>query len=371
MPNPFAYGSRITDPTRFVGRTAELRRVFGTLDTAHTGQLQSVSVVGPRRIGKSSLLYHIYQTYPSRITNPNHYIFAYAEMKSGQYSTLDGLLKGLLAALHASTPKAHTKLLRVLEKGANDPTLTLAEFETAFKAFQTADTPLYPILCLDEFENLTDHPTVFPDTLYDSLRSLMNASQLALVIASATPLHDIKAQSEKLTSPFFNIFSDFIELGDLTELEAWDLIKWGKKCDRPFSDEDCTQALKLAGTHPLKIQLAGKLVYEAKASPEMDWKSVQKDFERTTKQIFSSRKAPQTRWEKFSHFVFFRIPHALGHVTFLLSKSPTDNAKNNQLMGAILLMVLLPAVIAISWFGYMPLFISLLALFIVTRLFKS
>lgn len=48
MPNPFVYGPPIHDPARFVGREVELRRIFATLETAHTGQLQSVSS-GDRR----------------------------------------------------------------------------------------------------------------------------------------------------------------------------------------------------------------------------------------------------------------------------------------------------------------------------------
>ena len=55
MSNPFYYGGRV-EPDQFVGRQSELRRIFAALEIAHTGQMQSVSVVGPRRIGKSSLL---------------------------------------------------------------------------------------------------------------------------------------------------------------------------------------------------------------------------------------------------------------------------------------------------------------------------
>jgi len=54
MSNPFYYGGHV-QPDQFVGRKAELRRIFSALETAHTGQLQSVSVVGPRRIGVSML----------------------------------------------------------------------------------------------------------------------------------------------------------------------------------------------------------------------------------------------------------------------------------------------------------------------------
>ena len=70
MSNPFFYGGRITDPAQFVGREAELRRIFAALETAHEGQAQHISVLGPRRMGKSSLLLHVTQTYQQRLRHP-------------------------------------------------------------------------------------------------------------------------------------------------------------------------------------------------------------------------------------------------------------------------------------------------------------
>ena len=63
MPNPFYFGGYIRDPDQFVGRKAILRNIFSALETVHTGQIQSVSIVGPRRIGRSSLLYQATQQY--------------------------------------------------------------------------------------------------------------------------------------------------------------------------------------------------------------------------------------------------------------------------------------------------------------------
>ena len=46
--NPYAQRGIIRDRTRFVGRERELQQIFSRLQT-----MQSVSVVGERRIGKS------------------------------------------------------------------------------------------------------------------------------------------------------------------------------------------------------------------------------------------------------------------------------------------------------------------------------
>ncbi len=57
VPSPFTNRTTITAPEDFVGREEELAAILGRLRT-----LQSSSIVGERRIGKSSLLYHLAQT---------------------------------------------------------------------------------------------------------------------------------------------------------------------------------------------------------------------------------------------------------------------------------------------------------------------
>ena len=51
--NPFSFGNPIKDPERFYGRQAEIRQIVNRLlSSAH----ESTSIVGERRIGKTSLL---------------------------------------------------------------------------------------------------------------------------------------------------------------------------------------------------------------------------------------------------------------------------------------------------------------------------
>ncbi len=103
MPNPFFFGGHVTDPDQFVGRKAELRRIASLLETAHTGQMQSVSIVGERRIGKSSLLFHLKQTYPQWLSQPACYCFAYIDLQSARHDTLsDCNYSGIAQAQHIS-----------------------------------------------------------------------------------------------------------------------------------------------------------------------------------------------------------------------------------------------------------------------------
>lgn len=61
---PFIAGSMITNPRLFVGRKDELH----SITTLMTGaQPTSINLIGQRRIGKSSLLYHFFQTWEQRV----------------------------------------------------------------------------------------------------------------------------------------------------------------------------------------------------------------------------------------------------------------------------------------------------------------
>ena len=54
--NPFTFGNPISDPARFCGREREQRQIVNRLlSSAH----ESTSVVGERRIGKTSLLTYL------------------------------------------------------------------------------------------------------------------------------------------------------------------------------------------------------------------------------------------------------------------------------------------------------------------------
>ncbi len=54
--NPFTFGNPIKEPGRFIGREAEIRQIVNRLlSSAH----ELTSVIGERRIGKTSLLLHL------------------------------------------------------------------------------------------------------------------------------------------------------------------------------------------------------------------------------------------------------------------------------------------------------------------------
>ena len=54
--NPYTNRGTIRNPQEFFGREREVRRIFSRISSSHP---QCISIIGERKIGKSSLLYFI------------------------------------------------------------------------------------------------------------------------------------------------------------------------------------------------------------------------------------------------------------------------------------------------------------------------
>lgn len=260
MPNPFFYGSRIEKPEHFVGRRAELRAIFSALETFADGQAQHVSVVGERRIGKSSLLYHVIQTYPQKLKHPQNYRFVFVDLDTAQCHTLPGLLQFILKGLGISAP-AQT---------------SLARFSDEITRRRERDK-ICPVICLDEFEHLVSRGEHFPNQVYETFRSLASANVAAFLTASRTSLPDL-IQQNSLTSTFPNIFS-ILHLNDLAPDEANLLIARAEACEPPFTPQSLKLLRKLGGAHPYKLQAAGSLIYLHSSPRNPDEKKISALFQ--------------------------------------------------------------------------------------------
>ncbi len=60
--NPFTNRGMVTDPADFIGRAEQMEEICTRLD-----KMESTSIVGERRIGKSSLLYQLALTGKERL----------------------------------------------------------------------------------------------------------------------------------------------------------------------------------------------------------------------------------------------------------------------------------------------------------------
>ena len=90
--NPFTERNVIKNPHEFFGRMNELRTIFTRLQG-----LQSTSIYGERKIGKSSLLFHVFQMIPSELRS--NYKSVYIDLRDSNYHIAYYFLKNVLVRI--------------------------------------------------------------------------------------------------------------------------------------------------------------------------------------------------------------------------------------------------------------------------------
>lgn len=221
--NPFQAGGRLRDPKHFVGRDSELRQIL-----SRVANMDNVSVVGPRLIGKSSLLHHIVATGQQRLSES--YQFHYLDLQP-----IDSAEEFYT---HACETIAH-------------------ESGQSYYDLRTTIEGKKIVLCLDEFEKSVEAD--FGGEFFDEMRSLAQTGNLALVIATKVPLNQVYMRYQGLTSGFPNIFTR-VGLGELTEADARALVA---KADH-FNREEKDFIFQMAGAHPYWLSFVSALLYDAK-----------------------------------------------------------------------------------------------------------
>lgn len=248
--NPFFNRHRIIDPAYFFGRTAHIEALYSAVLTH-----QCHSLVGERKIGKSSLLTYISlpPTLQQYGLDANQYLILYFDLEAMASAGVEDfwleLLELVLARLTAGPLPA--LIQQAIESGE-------VRFMTVRRLLRRLrDAGFQVVLCLDEFEVLARNPRFEPD-FYGELRSLAGELGLVYLTASKRSLYELTYQhSDTLSSPFFNIFSE-LPVGLLAEKEAVELLTTLSSQAGPgFDEEDVAFALQLAGTHPFFLQLAG------------------------------------------------------------------------------------------------------------------
>jgi Novel STAND NTPase 2 len=256
--NPFTYGNPISDPRRFVGRDREVDQIFGRL---RNEEFESSSLVGDRRIGKTSLLNYL--TDPSvralHGLGPERYMFVYVDLEMvDETMGPEQLWRRLLALMlrHCRDQKV-IEFIQELEHVERLDTFVLDEF---FQ--QVDDRGQHVVFLLDEFEHVTAN-TNFGSDFYYGLRSLIIHHQIALVTSSRRELIELCHSDTIKSSPFFNVFAN-INLRMFSEADSQRLVSQSLNgTDIEFSERETEQVLDLAGLHPYFLQVAYWVLYES------------------------------------------------------------------------------------------------------------
>ena len=253
MDNPFFHRGAIRRAEEFHGREAEISQILALCRNG-----QSVSIVGPRRIGKSSLLLHLCRpSVQSRYgLTPDKAIYAPVDCQELGGSPPEEIYEALLTSIMDAADSIGVDLDNVQRPG------TYRALDRVLNSIVNRGVAI--VVLLDEFELLAANERLTP-YFFARLRGLTTKYGLAYLTASQRPLFAITADEQILSSPFFNIFVSF-SLGLFTRAEAEDLLACrldgtGVNFDRQLSDH----VLYLVGYHPFFLHIAGYHAFQSLA----------------------------------------------------------------------------------------------------------
>lgn len=242
MASPFVCGKLIKDPSKFWGRKDELRQIF-----SHLEKMESISIVGERRIGKSSLAYNVFSTYKQKLNE--NYQFIWLDGQSNHANSVDSF------CLYVSQQGGLGYTSGADHNGC------LGNFESAIqRTCQNAGKSI--VLIINEFELLTDvsRQHEFNEQFFLTLRLLAEGEKFSLITTSKKPLVDLCAHILPISSPFYNVFIQ-IPIGEFTNDDIDEFLR-SKHDDVTLSDAEISFVKSIpAHHHPLRLQVACHYVF--------------------------------------------------------------------------------------------------------------
>ena len=240
--NPFVTGPMIQNPLHFVGRIREAEDILAKIKGNH-----AVSIVGERRIGKSSLLWYMkhvcHRQFPERPA-------AFLDFSNPELKTLEGFVGSVLVQLGISFDDADVN---------KSPNIFLTRKLRQFNI----DHPT-PIVFLDEFDKIQALNDLFTEDFLANLRFMGNSGQLCLVTGSKMSLKEIITDGG-LDSPLWNIFTqislhEFVVEEALDERSLFLAQYWCADNNLIPTDAESRFLLSYTSAHPLVMQIVSDVV---------------------------------------------------------------------------------------------------------------
>ncbi len=273
--NPFWIDGPVT-PSRFIGRRREVRKTFSQLTGPGQG---SVAISGSRCTGKTSLLRYIAAPEIAAewdLTEDNALICLLDCQLVDHPFNVTAFWRQVLNLLQ---PNLQDSMGEGLQKLCQQEQIGNADFEVILDALHERGQRL--ILLLDNFDQLirtqVANETGTRDFL-SQLRALINRGPraLSLVVATGKPLEEL-CQTIDFggASPFPNSFMS-VRLKGFSSHEINELIENALSgTGVAFDEHDRRHVSRLSRGHPLLAQLAGHLLFEAKAAGPLTAESYQ------------------------------------------------------------------------------------------------
>lgn len=234
--NPFTWRKGITTAEDFFDREEDQLRIR---DYLHKGQ--NCQIVGPRRIGKTSLLLQI-----ERIISkwkPTA-LLAYIDLQDARSRHLEGWLWRVSEKLRWSKPATN-----------------LGEFNEHIEGMINRN--VLPVLCLDEFEEFTRRRDDFDRDFFSNLR-YCGSRGMAIITASCVPLNQLTEPKDP-TSPFYNTFP-LLRLGTFSDDAVHDFLSLYRPGVPSFEVAEKEAIRNFAKGYPLALQVACLHVINSKTS---------------------------------------------------------------------------------------------------------
>ena len=240
--NPYLSRTMIKNRESFFGRHQEVRRIFARLNASPPG---SMSIVGERKIGKSSLLNHVYtrQIRTANLDEPERMVMVFLDFQEEKDMSIEKFVMTLLG-------------IAAIELRGRVPVEDCALSLDGIKDFvQRLNSAGYRLaILLDEFDAITTNKS-FGLEFFSFLRFLANHYDVAYLTSSARDLQVLCHTKEISDSPFFNIFST-LRLSVFQPQEAAELISVpSEAAGRPLQPHQ-EAILDMAGLFPFFLQMA-------------------------------------------------------------------------------------------------------------------
>ena len=241
--NPYTNRTALASEDEFYGRAKEMADIYTRLKGG-----QSVSLIGERRIGKSSILNALdFEELKEFHDVGPEYHFVLTDMQYISIRSEEDLLAYLVGQISDSIDvdvwgESHRHSLELIAVEAQKKGLRL-------------------VIMIDEFDYLLRSDQI-PPQFYAFLRAWITRFRVPFVIASREGNFEKITESDDTGSAFWNIFGN-VYVGPFEESEAHELILQPAEGEGvEFDDKDVEQVLDLAGFFPMFIQIACYHLFE-------------------------------------------------------------------------------------------------------------
>ena len=242
--NPYISGGPIREPDMFFGREELLKRIINTLHN------NSIMIHGPRRIGKTSLLYQLADRLRAASDPDYAFIPALIDLEGTLqeeffHTLMEEVLEDCQPYLTERLPLVYN------EKGgraythrdfAHDLSTLIGHLQ------QNSDKEVRLILLLDEVDVMNRYDQLVQQQLRGIFMKTF-ARNLGAVVAGV----HINKEWDRLESPWYNLFLE-MELSPLSHEEVVRLIKQPVKGVYSYEDEAVEAIWQYSQGHPQRVQ---------------------------------------------------------------------------------------------------------------------